>query len=124
MLRKTILIIEDSADLADSLEDILSIKGFRSLKTNSGNTGLELIKKEKPDMVLLDLRLPDMNGIEIINKLRSDINTSDLPVLIVTASDQNDEIITKNNLKDFVIYKSQSSINAIVSRIEKELNKV
>ncbi|MBP9836256.1 MAG: response regulator [Candidatus Pacebacteria bacterium] len=122
MLQKTILIIEDSTDLADSLEDVLLLKGYRPLKANNGKTGLDLALTEKPDLILLDLRLPDMDGIEIINHLKNDSWGKDVRILIITASDLSEQNMIDNNIKtEDVIHKSRSSISDIVLRVEKEL---
>lgn len=122
MLQKTILIIEDSTDLADSLEDVLLLKSYRPLKANNGKTGLDLALTEKPDLILLDLRLPDMDGIEIINHLKNDSWGKDVRILIITASDLSEQNMIDNNIKtEDVIHKSRSSISDIVLRVEKEL---
>ena len=122
MLQKTILIIEDSIDLADSLEDVLILKGYRPLKANDGNTGLDLALTQKPDLILLDLRLPDMDGIEIIKRLKNDAWGKDARILIITASDVTEKDMTDSNIKaEDIIRKSHSSISDIVSRVEKEL---
>lgn len=122
MLQKTILIIEDSIDLADSLEDVLILKGYRPLKANDGKTGLDLALTEKPDLILLDLRLPDMDGVEIINHLKSDPWGKNARILIITASDLNEKNMIDNNIKaEDIIHKSHSGISDIVSRVEQEL---
>ncbi len=122
MLQKTILIIEDSIDLADSLEDVLTLKGYRPLKANDGKTGLDLALTEKPDLILLDLRLPDMDGIEIIKHLKNDAWGKNARILIITASDATEESLMDSNIKDEdIIHKSRSSISDIVLRVEKEL---
>jgi two-component system alkaline phosphatase synthesis response regulator PhoP len=122
MLQKTILIIEDSIDLADSLEDVLLLKGYRPLKASDGKTGLDLALIEKPDLILLDLRLPDIDGVEIINKLRSDAWGKNARIIIITASDINEKMLSDVNIvASDVIHKSRSSITDIVLRVEKEL---
>ena len=122
MLQKTILIIEDSIDLADSLEDVLTLNGYRPLKANDGKTGLDLALTEKPDLILLDLRLPDMDGIEIIKHLKNDAWGKNARILIITASDATEESLMDSNIKDEdIIHKSRSSISDIVLRVEKEL---
>lgn len=122
MPQKTILIIEDSIDLADSLEDVLKLKGFHPLKANDGKTGLDLALAEKPDLILLDLRLPDMDGFEILKNLKNDPWGKEARILIITASDLNEKNMTEINIDAAdIIYKSRSSISDIVSRVEAEL---
>lgn len=123
MLQKTILIIEDSADLAESLEDVLIIKGYKTLSTKEGRTGLEIAIKEQPDLILLDLRLPDISGIEVMKELKLDDWGKKAKVLVITASDVNEKIISDLgvNASD-IVHKADSGINDLIKKIELCLN--
>jgi CheY-like chemotaxis protein len=81
---KTILIIEDNIDNTEILEAFLE-DDFILLKAFDGKTGFEMIKNKKPDMVLLDISLPQMDGIEIISQMRIDGKCKDIPVIALTA---------------------------------------
>ena len=67
MEQKTILIVEDSPYLADSLVDMLELKNYRALVAPTGKQAVELALTEEPDLILLDIRLPDFDGYEIHN---------------------------------------------------------
>src|SRR3989344_5539442 len=86
MSQKKILIIEDSADLADSLEDMLIFKGYNAIKVSTGLAGLKIAPQEKPDLILLDLKLPDVDGYEVLRKLRKDEWGKTARVLVLTFS--------------------------------------
>ena len=123
MLQKTILIIEDSADLAESLEDMLTIKEYKTLTATEGKEGLDLAFQKHPDLILLDLRLPDISGVEVMSELRKDPWGKKAKVLIITASDVNEKIIANLGVDaDEIIHKANSGIGDLIKRIEKELN--
>jgi DNA-binding response OmpR family regulator len=81
---KTILIIEDDQDLGAVLVDALAGE-YRAIHFTSGEQGLEFVEKEKPDLVLLDLKMPGMDGFEVCQRLRERAATHDTPVIILTA---------------------------------------
>lgn len=91
MQGKTILIIEDDSKIADLIELYLQKEEFRVLKVESGKEGLELAMQVKPALVILDRMLPEMEGLEVLKKLR---NAHDTPVLILSAkSDEIEKIL-------------------------------
>jgi DNA-binding response OmpR family regulator len=81
---KTVLIIEDSPTQARRLELILSRSKVNTLWANEGLVGLGYAKKYKPSMILLDIELPDINGIEVCKRLKGDVTTSGIPVILLT----------------------------------------
>ena len=122
MTQKKILIIEDSTELADSLEDMLIFKGYLALKAANGKYGLHLALKEKPDLILLDLKLPDIDGYEVIKRLREDDWGKNVRVLILTATDTNDTHPEDSRISpDDILHKSQWGIENLATRIENEL---
>lgn len=122
MQQKKILVIEDSQELADSLEDMLSFKGYAALKSGNGKGGIALAIEEKPDLILLDLRLPDIDGFAVLRELRKDPWGKTARVLILTASDTNDDIPADLGITpDRILHKSQWGIDNIATRIEGEL---
>lgn len=82
---KKILIVDDNPDNVLLLDRILSREGYETLKAYTGKDGLELAIKEIPDLVLLDVMMPDMDGIEVCNALTSADKTNNIPVILVTA---------------------------------------
>ena len=84
---KKILLIEDEKILSEMYETRLKREGFEVINTRDAEGGLELIKKEKPDLILLDLLLPGMQGQEALKVLKEDPKTKDIPVIIFSNYD-------------------------------------
>lgn len=89
--RKTILVVDDVATNRALLRDLLGALGFRTLEADNGQAGLEQVRAALPDMVLLDMVMPGMDGIEATRRLRADQRTSTTPVLIISASSTPEE---------------------------------
>ncbi len=86
--QKQIVYIEDDPEMIDLVTLILKSKGFDVHGANGGREGLDLISKETPDLVLLDLMMPDMDGWEVYHQLKAKEETSQIPVIIITAKAQ------------------------------------
>ena len=86
--KKHIVCIEDDAGIIDLVKLILTRKGYRVSGAVGGREGLELIEREKPDVVLLDLMMPDMDGWEVFHQMRAHESTRHIPVIVVTAKAQ------------------------------------
>ena len=86
MANELILIVEDNEHNQKLAGDVLRFKGFRVLVAETAEIGVPMAQKEKPDLVLMDLHLPGMNGIEALAKLRADPQTKSIPVFAFTAS--------------------------------------
>jgi DNA-binding response OmpR family regulator len=88
---QTVLVVEDEASIASFVAAYLKNAGFNVKTTASGNEALRLVESEKPELVVLDLMLPDLDGVEVCKRIRQ---SSDLPVLMLTARDEDvDKII-------------------------------
>jgi two-component system, OmpR family, response regulator VicR len=85
---KMILCIEDEQEMIDLIRLILSRRGFDIRGANGGKEGLEIIRKEHPDLVLLDLMMPEMDGWEVYQNMKADEATKNIPVIVVTAKAQ------------------------------------
>jgi two-component system KDP operon response regulator KdpE len=90
-MNKKILIIEDDNKIINFMSMALKAKGYSIVSARNGNDGILFFCTENPDIILLDLGLPDMDGIEIINQVR---NVSDIPMIIVSAREQENDKIT------------------------------
>lgn len=84
-----ILLVEDDLSLAAGLQHALGQEGFVVDLVNSGNQALTAVKNEAPDIVVLDLGLPDMDGLEVLNKIRQ--RSKSIPVMVLTARDKLDD---------------------------------
>jgi two-component system cell cycle response regulator DivK len=82
----TILIVEDNDKNMKLARDILKAKGYATLEAVTGEEGVKLAKDKLPDLVLMDIQLPGINGIEAFRQIRADAKTSRIPVVALTAS--------------------------------------
>lgn len=87
-MAQKILFIEDEEALQKSLSKTLELEGFNVLSAYDGLSGLETAQKELPDLILLDLILPKIDGFEVLRKLKSTPETKDIPVIILTNLEQ------------------------------------
>ena len=93
MKSTTILIVEDEESLAQVLSYNLQNEGFQVLTAATGTQGLALAQSKQPDLVILDLMLPGLNGLEVCQQLRQNMQTKNLPILMLTArSEESDEL--------------------------------
>jgi DNA-binding response OmpR family regulator len=85
MNEKTILIVEDEEDAAELFSEMMRVSGFRVLKTSSSAPALDMMSVQAPDLVILDLMLPEVSGLEILRAMRGDPKLAHIPVVIVSA---------------------------------------
>lgn len=85
---KLVVCIEDEQEMIDLVQLILGRRGFTVEGANGGLEGLEKVQKRKPDLVLLDLMMPDMDGWEVYQRMKSDEELREIPVIVVTAKAQ------------------------------------
>ena len=93
MKKPKIVVIEDEVDILEVINYNLSKEGFDVCSALDGEEGLALIKKEVPDLVLLDLMLPGLDGIEICRKLKTDYSTRSIHIIMVTAKGEESDIV-------------------------------
>jgi two-component system response regulator VicR len=86
---KTIICIEDEPAMIELVKLILTSRGYKVMAAMGGQEGLEMIQKAKPDVVLLDLMMPDMNGWDVYQQMKADEYMKTIPVIVVTAKAQN-----------------------------------
>ena len=86
---KQILCIEDETEMIDLIRLILGRRGFEVIGANGGTEGLRMVRENPPDLVLLDLMMPDMDGWEVYQQMKAEEKTRNIPVIVVTAKAQN-----------------------------------
>lgn len=90
MSKATILVIEDNPWNAQLVSDMLSVTGYTIIEVNNGVGGIELAQSQKPDLILLDVMLPDINGADVARQLKSDDATAHIPIIALTANASSD----------------------------------
>lgn len=88
---KTVLLVDDSPTILMSLETVLTEAGFRTILANNAEEAMELVKGERPDLVITDLNMPGRNGIELIQHLRTEAGLRFNPILMLTTESQADK---------------------------------
>ena len=99
---KKILIVDDDPDNISIISLIVEDSGYSSISANNGKEGLELAIKEKPDLITLDLIMPEQSGIMMFQDLKKDPDLCDIPVVIVSGASE----ITGVDLKNFIFKQS------------------
>lgn len=120
---KVILIVEDEAPIQTALGDNLEAEGFEVIKAKNGVEGLERALKEHPDLILLDIMMPQMNGLTMLKKLRTDEWGENAQVIILTNFGDNEKIAEALNedVSEYLV-KSDIKIEELVARIKEKLN--
>ncbi|HTP45579.1 MAG TPA: response regulator [Casimicrobiaceae bacterium] len=118
-----ILIVEDNERNLKLVRDVLQVKGFSTIEARTAEDGIRLAGERKPDLILMDIQLPGMNGIDALKVLRGDAATAAIPVIAVTASvmQQDRKLITEAGFDGYVgkpinIKEFLESVNAALVR--------
>lgn len=121
-MSKKILFIEDESALQKTFGDVLKQEGYQMLSALDGEVGLRLVKTEKPDLILLDLILPKINGFEVLEKIKEDQETKDIPVIVLTHLEEVEDVQKAIELgaKDYLV-KANYSLKEVVEKIKKAL---
>jgi len=101
---KRILIVEDNEKNMKLVRDVLQVKGYATIEAGNAEDGIVLARDQKPDLVLMDIQLPGMNGIEALKVLRAEPGTAAIPVIAVTASvmQQDRNLITEAGFDGYI----------------------
>jgi DNA-binding response OmpR family regulator len=118
----TILLAEDDVILAELYTDRLKQEGFNVVHANNGEDALKLVGENSPSLIILDIMMPKMNGLDVLKALKENPETKDIPVIIVTALVQEIEKINKMmNPADAYIVKSEVLPAEIIEHVKKRL---
>ena len=121
-MSKKILLIEDEELLADLFLKKLTASGYEVSLANDGEMGLDLLRKLKPDLILLDIVLPKMDGLQVLAEMQKDNALRKIPVIVVSNSGQPVEIdqIKKLGAKDWLI-KTNFNLQEIIQKVKKQI---
>lgn len=116
---KTILIVEDDLFLSNLLTTRFQRAGITTLKAYDGETAIDMIRKNKPDLVLLDIIIPKKSGFEVMEEIQSDSTIAKVPVIIVSNLGQEGDIERGKKLGAIAYFvKAQISIDEIINRVK------
>ncbi len=123
MAKQTILVVDDEKDLLDLIEYNLKKEGFDVLKAENGEEGIAVAREHNPDLMLLDIMMPKMDGMEAVEEIRKDDELKNIPIIFLTArSDEKTEVEGLNKGGDDYITKPISTTK-LISRIKAVLRR-
>ena len=119
-----VLIVEDNERNLKLVRDVLQVKGYTTIEAGTAEDGIKLAAEQKPDLILMDIQLPGMNGIDALKVLRADPATANIPVVAVTASvmQQDRKLITEAGFDGYVgkPINVKEFLNAVRSALERK----
>lgn len=125
MSQEKIVVVEDEPDILEVFSYNLKREGFEVATSLDGSSGLKLIQQSMPDLVLLDLMLPGMDGLDICRHLKSDVKTQNIPIIMVTAKGEESDIVLGLGIgaddyitKPFSPKELVARVKAVLRRIE------
>lgn len=126
MNKKTILIVEDNLSIIKMLVDKLRTEGFNVLQANDGQEGLMVAYNNNPDIILLDIIMPKMDGLTMMKKLRSKNEWGKkVPIILITNLSPDDDRINKiitECTPSYYILKSNWNLNDVIEKVKEMLN--
>jgi len=119
---KKILIVEDEATLNKAIADFLVAEKFQVISAMDGEAGLEIARKELPDLILLDIILPKKDGYEVLDELKKDEKTKDIPVILLTNLESQEDIVRafEKGATTYLV-KSDYKLQDVVKKIKSSL---
>ncbi len=121
---RRVVTVEDEPEMIDLIKLILTRKGFEVIGANGGAEGLKIIRELKPDLILLDLMMPELDGWQVYQQIKSDDETKDIPVIVVTAKAQDiDKVLGLHIAKVDDYISKPFSLQELVDRVDKVLKK-
>jgi len=119
---RRIVYIEDEPEMIDLVRLILSRKGYELIGANGGREGLDKVRQNIPDLILLDLMMPDLDGWDVYQQIKADDSTKDIPVIVVTAKAQSiDKVLGLHIAKVDDYISKPFSPQELVDSVEKIL---
>ena len=115
--KKHILVIEDEEDVIELLRYNLTREGFGVATATRGETGLQAVLQKRPDLILLDLMLPGMNGLEVCRQLKKDPKTAGIPIIMVTAKSEESDVVAGLQVGADDYVTKPFSVKVLVSRV-------
>lgn len=123
-MAEKILFIEDEPTLQKTLGEVLAQEGFKVFSALDGEKGIKMVKKEKPDLILLDLILPKKDGFEVLKEMKKDEKLKDIPVIILTNLEGMSDVEKALSLgATTYLVKANYKLEDVVEKIRQTLKK-
>jgi two-component system phosphate regulon response regulator PhoB len=123
MTQKKILVVEDEEDIQELVRYNLVKEGYQAHCVGSGEAGLQEARKIFPDLLILDLMLPEMNGLEVCRQLKNDLNTQPIPIIMLTAKGEETDIVLGLEMGADDYVTKPFSIKVFLSRVRAVLRR-
>jgi two-component system cell cycle response regulator len=101
-MEEKVLVVDDELEIRDLLSEVLQQEGYDVLLASAGEEAIELAKRETPHVILLDVRMPGIDGIEVCKRLKTDPKTQYIPIIMITGYDENKIAAIEVGADDFV----------------------
>jgi two-component system alkaline phosphatase synthesis response regulator PhoP len=112
--QRTIMVVDDNPDIITIVKTILEGKGYYVLSASSGQELLNLLTDRKPDLIILDIMMPEMDGLEVLSRLKAVTETASIPVILLTAKVQYEDVLGGYKLgADYYITKPFTSTQLV-----------
>ena len=122
--KRRVVYIEDEPEMIDLVRLILNRRGYEIIGANGGREGLDIVRAQTPDLVLLDLMMPDMDGWDVYQQMKADEHTQNIPVIVVTAKAQSiDKVLGLHIAKVDDYISKPFSPQELVDSVEKVISK-
>jgi CheY-like chemotaxis protein len=112
--KKTIMVVDDNPDIITIVKTILEGRGYTVFSASSGAELLSMLATQKPDLIILDIMMPEMDGLEVLTRLKGKTETSTIPVILLTAKVQYEDVLGGYKLgADYYITKPFTSTQLV-----------
>ncbi|MDQ7826762.1 MAG: response regulator [Candidatus Eremiobacteraeota bacterium] len=122
--KELVLLVDDDEHILRSLEIYLKMEGFRVITANSGKKALEILHESRPDLIVLDIMMPEMDGFEVLGHIKNDPERKTIPVIMLTAKSQDIDVL-KGYQEGIASYMTKPfNLNELVDNINLILESV
>ncbi|MBU1061844.1 MAG: response regulator [Candidatus Omnitrophica bacterium] len=118
-MSKKILVVDDEPSIVKVVASRLEAFGYEVITANDGDVGLERLKNEKPDLVILDITMPRMDGYTFVKKLQADHTIPRVPIVMLTAKDKMKDLFELEGIKDYIVKPFDG--NELLDKVKKHL---
>ena len=121
MSKSRILLVDDEPDIVETISFMLQSRNYMVSIASGGQEGIDKAKTEHPDLLLLDIMMPDVNGYDVCMKLKADADTRDIPIIMLTAKGESEAVLKSHSIgaDDYVV--KPFSLPTLLSKLKKFL---